>query len=137
MTIKRFAVVVAVCLLATAVFAASPVKPGKWEMTMQTEITGMPMKMPPFTFETCVTAEDLKDPQKAVPSDPKSKCKVSDYKIDGNTVSWTVDCPEQQAKGSGQITFTEDSYSGLMTIKIRDQEMKQKYSGKWIGECTK
>jgi len=121
----------------SAVAADHPQKAGKWQTKVEMEVPGMPMKMPPMTYETCVTEEDLKDPQKAVPNDPKNKCNVGDYKIDGNTVSWTVECPKQNVKGEGRITFTETSFKGEMHMTMGEQEMKTKYSGKWLGECTK
>src|SRR5687767_8277423 len=85
----------------------SPQKPGKWNIKMQMEIPGMPFKMPPVNLDVCVSEEDLKDPQKSVPTDPKSKCTVGDYKVDGNTVTWTVDCPKEKIKGNGEITYTD------------------------------
>ncbi|HKR64991.1 MAG TPA: DUF3617 family protein [Thermoanaerobaculia bacterium] len=123
--------------IASSAFAAHPQKPGKWRVTMEMDMPGMPMKMPPITHEVCVTEEDMKDPQKSVPNDPKSQCKVSDYKVDGNTVSWTVECPKQDTKGEGHITFDGDSYTGAMKLKMGDREMTQKYSGKWLGACEK
>jgi hypothetical protein len=132
-----FAIAVAVVAVAPAGAADSPQKPGKWKVSMQMEIPGMPIKMPPVNFEVCVTEEDLKDPQKSVPNDPKSDCKVGDYAVDGNTVSWTVDCPKQKMKGTGEITYTDDSYSGGMKMTIGEQEMSTKYSGKWLSNCTK
>ncbi|HUP63275.1 MAG TPA: DUF3617 domain-containing protein [Thermoanaerobaculia bacterium] len=130
---------VALALLAVALpaVAQNPQKPGNWKITMEMEMEGMPFKMPPFTTTVCLTEEDLKDPNKAVPNDPKSKCTVSDYKIDGNTVTWTVDCPKQKTKGNGEITFTDESYSGWMKMTVEDNVMKTKYSGKWLGECRK
>lgn len=117
---------------------AHPQKPGKWQNKIEMEIPGMPIKMPPVTVEVCLTEEDLKDPQKSVPTaDPKSKCTIGDYKVAGNTVSWTVDCPQQQMKGTGQITFTDASYTGSMDMTVGEQSMKTKYSGKWLGECKK
>ena len=175
-----FALVATLMLaVGTASAADSPQKPGKWQMKMEMEIPGMPVKMPPITMNVCLTEEDLKDPQKSVPNDPKSDCKVGDYKVDGNTVSWTMSCPKQNMTGDGEITFTDDSYSGRMNMKVGDykvsgntvswsvdcpkqktkgtgeitytdnsytgamnmtvgeQEMKTKYSGKWMGECKK
>ncbi|HEX6097646.1 MAG TPA: DUF3617 family protein [Thermoanaerobaculia bacterium] len=120
--------------------ADNPQKPGKWQIKMEMEIPGMPVKMPPINWEICLTEEDLKDPAKAVPgNDPKKKtdCKVGDYKIDGKTVTWTVDCPKQNMKGTGEITYTDDSYAGSMDMTVGEQQMKTKYSGKWLGECTK
>jgi hypothetical protein len=130
--------VLAVALFVTPLFAAdSPQKPGKWKVTMQMEIPGMPIKMPAINTEVCVTEEDLKDPNKAVPKDAKSDCKVGDYKVDGNTVTWTIDCPKQQTTGTGEITYTADSYSGTMKMNVQDQEMTTKYSGKYLGACDK
>jgi len=128
---------VTVILPARAADTPNPQKPGKWKIKMQMEMPNMPVKMPPFTWEVCLTEEDLKDPQKAVPTDPKSKCDVADYKVDGNTVTWTISCPKQDMKGTGEITFTDDSYSGKMDMTIGEQEMTTKYSGKWLGECSK
>lgn len=125
-------------LIAGSAFAAeNPQKPGKWQIKMQMEIPGMPMKMPPVNTEVCLTAEDLENPQKAVPNDPKSDCKVGDYKVDGNTVSWTVNCPKQKMKGEGEITYTGDSYTGAMNMDIDGQPMSMKYTGKFLGECKK
>jgi hypothetical protein len=132
-----FVVLLAIVAVVPASASSNPQKPGKWKVTMQMEMPGMPMKMPPMSFEVCLTEEDLKDPQKAVPNDPKSDCKVGDYKIDGNTVTWTVDCPKQKMKGAGEITFSAESYSGKMDMQMGEQEMSTKYSGKWMGTCTK
>ena len=127
----------AVAAVLPARAADHPQKPGKWQIKMEMEVPGMPFKMPPIKTEVCVTEEDLKDPQKSVPSDAKSKCKVGDYKITGNTVSWTIDCPEQDTKGKGEITYAGDSYTGWMEMKVGEQDMKTKYSAKWLGECSK
>jgi Protein of unknown function (DUF3617) len=138
---RKFALVVlvvfAVAIPASADTPASPQKPGQWQVKMEMEMPGMPFKMPPINMDICLTEEDLKDPQKAVPNDPKQKCNVGDYKVDGNTVTWTVDCPKQNMKGNGEITYTDDSYTGWMKMTVGEQEMKTKYSGKWKGECTK
>ena len=124
-------------LAGSAAAETSPQKAGKWQTKIEMEMPGMPVKLPPMTFETCVTEEDLNDPQKSVPNDPKSDCKVGDYKVDGKTVSWTMDCPKQQMKGTGEITYDETSFSGSMKMKVGEQVMNSKYSGKWLGECKK
>lgn len=130
-----YALVALFAFPAVAKAETNPQKPGKWRHTMQIEMANMPIKMPPITFEHCVTEEDLKDPQKAVPQDPKSECKIGDYKITGNTVSWTMDCPKQKMKGEGKLTYTADSYTGTMHMTIGEQEMTTKYSGKYLGGC--
>jgi hypothetical protein len=117
--------------------ADHPQKPGKWQIKMQMEIPGMPFKMPPITTSVCLTEEDLADPQKAVPTDSKQKCTVSDYKVSGNTVTWSIDCPKDKTKGTGEITYTDSSYTGSMDMTVGEQQMKTNYSGKWLGECSK
>ena len=139
---RKFALVVLVALAIAVPLSAEtpkhPQKPGKWNVKMQMEMPGMPFKMPAVNFDICLTEEDLQDPQKAVPNDPKSKCNIGEYKVDGNTVTWTVDCPKQKMSGNGEITYTVESYSGWMKLKTADdQEMKTMYSGTWKGECTK
>jgi hypothetical protein len=120
-----------------AIAADHPQKPGKWQVKLEMEMPGMPVKLPPITQEMCLTAEDLANPQKAVPTDAKSDCKVGDYSIDGDTVTWSVSCPKQNMKGTGKITYSDTSYSGSMDMTVGEQQMKTKYSGKWLGECTK
>jgi hypothetical protein len=135
----RKSLVVAASLVALALpaFAAGPQKPGKWQITVQMEMPGMPVQMPPTTQTICLTEDDVNNPQKSLPSDPKSDCKVSDYKIEGNTITWTVSCPKQQALGSGKITFAGDTYTGAMKLMVHEHEMSMKYNGKWLGSCEK
>jgi hypothetical protein len=120
-----------------AIAAEHPQKPGQWEMTIQMDMPGMPFKMPPVKTTVCVSADDLKDPQKSVPNDPKNKCTVSDYKIDGNKVTWSMECPKQKMKGTGEATYTDDSFTATTHLTMEDHEMTAKYSGKWKGECAK
>ncbi len=132
-------VVLALAVLAMALPAAAehPQKPGKWQIKMQMNMPSMPIKMPPVTFDVCVTEEDLQDPQKSVPTDPKNPCTISDYKIDGNTVTYTMDCPKQKMKGKGEITYTGESFTCIVDMTVQDQEMSATYAGTWKGECTK
>ena len=134
---KKVVLCVTLLFVAGSALAANPQKPGKWNIKMQMEMPGMPVKLPPVNFDVCLTEEDLANPDRAVPKDPKSSCKVGDYTIDGNTVTWTVDCPKEKMKGEGKITFNDTSYTGAMHMTMGDQEMSTKYTGKWLGECTK
>lgn len=132
-----FALLAAIAAVVPVSAAENPAKPGKWQITTQMEIPGMPFKVPPIKTEICLTEEDLKDPAKTVPNDPKAKCAISDYTVDGNTVTWTVDCPKQDTRGKGTVTYDGDSYTGNMKMTVGEQEMTTKYSGKWLGECKK
>ena len=143
----RLIMIVAIFALALPVMAAHPAKPGKWQVTTEVDMPGMPMKPEPQTHTICVTKEDLeKNPEASIPK-PRSRrtgeergdCKVSDYKVNENTVTWNLKCEGGQnpVTGSGKITYDKDSYAGAMTMKIGEREMTAKYTGKFLGECDK
>src|SRR5688572_1872438 len=98
----------AVCLLVVALVAPAafaeenPIKAGKWQFSVQMDMPGMPFKMPPVKMTHCITQEDARS---AVPQDQNKDCKMADYKLDGNTVTWTVECPKQKLTGTGRITY--------------------------------
>ena len=127
----RPALVLVVLALASAAAAQNPMKPGRWEVTMQ---------MPAQKVTQCVTAEQLKEPNSALPQGPNdpASCKVSDYKTSGNTVSWKMACSGREAMtGSGEMTFNGDTYVGLMKMTTSRGDMAMKYSGKRLGDCVK
>jgi hypothetical protein len=137
MKVRSFAVCLLVVALAVpAAFAEeNPIKPGKWQLTVQMEVPGMPFKMPPVKMNHCITQDDAKT---AIPQDQKNKdCKMGEYDIDGNTISWTVECPKQKLTGKGRITYSGDTMEGEMKMNADGQEMSTKYEGKRLGECDK
>lgn len=133
-TITMF-VVGAAAALALPAFAG-PQKAGKWQTTVKVEIPGMPMQMPAITHEVCVTPEEAEKPQPPR-SQRQQDCTISDYKIDGNTVSWKMTCPKSNMTGEGKMTYSGDSFEGLMKAKMGDQEVTTHYSGKRLGDCDK
>lgn len=140
---KRQAAIVAgvVLGLAVAAFAQGPRRDGRWEVKMEMNMPGMP-GMPPMTTTQCITPEDAADPQKSMPSRGRGdngNCKVSDYKIDGNKVTWSMECTGAQAMtGKGEFVYAADTYTGTMTMDMSGRgSMSMKYSGKRLGDCTK
>ena len=131
-----FAALVVCTSLATLVAQQHPQKPGKWQITAEMEVPGAG-KMPPVTQEICVTEADLADPAKAAFIDPKLGCKVSDTKTKGNTVSYAFDCPAQQMKGTGSVTFSGETFTGETKLKMGGQDVSSKQTGKWLGACSK
>lgn len=135
-TLLLCAVVLALTLPMFAADAKSPMKAGKWQTTMQTEMPNMPFKIPAITINSCVTKEQAEKPEP-----PKGKknddCKMTDYKMDGSTVTWTVVCEKQKTTGTGRITYSAESYQGEMKMQMGETEMTTKYTGKYLGECDK
>lgn len=113
--------------------AAVNMNEGQWEITTVVDAPGMPeAAKQPHSVTTCLKKTDY------IPRSPQqSDCKILDQKIDGNTVSWEIQC--KQATGKGTVTYAGDSFSGLMetTMKegAREMTVKMKMDGKRIGDC--
>lgn len=136
---KKIAILIAAALLVPCVLFAGPIKAGKWEVTMEMEMPGMPMKMPPTTFTHCITKEQAEKPE-APQGGPhghkgESDCKVVDYKLEGNTASYKMNCEKQKMTGDVTMTFKGDSYEVVTHMKMPDHEMTQKAKARYMGEC--
>lgn len=109
-------------------------KAGLWEITVKTEMPGM--EMPPMKRTQCLTKKDFV-PQG--PQQPGQECTVTDVKVDGNTVTWSLECttPGGKMKGKGTTTYSGDSFKGTMIMLMPPTNMKitTHMSGKRIGEC--
>jgi hypothetical protein len=132
------------CLAVVA--AQGPRRDGRWEVTIEMEMAGMPARMPPTTTTQCITKEQASDPQRFVPRGPQrggeqSDCKAENVKMEGNKVSWSMRCTTPQPMtGTGEMTYSENSYVGLQKMNIerggQAMVMTMKYSGKRLGDCT-
>ncbi len=138
MKLRNSIALVVVCLFAIPVLAAdapkNPMKAGKWEISVQMDMPGM--QMPARTFTKCVTKEDVANVESAIPRGRNdSECKLSDVNVDGNTISWKMNCEQRQVTSEGKITYEGDTYTGQVHMKTPDHEMNMKYTGKRLGEC--
>jgi len=106
---------------------------GQWEVTVTSEMPGMPASMAkPHIMTTCLTQ---REPIAKVKEE--SDCKMQDMTTVGNTVTWTIVCPNATSKGT--ITYAGTSYDGLMesVMKVEGKEMTMKMTmkGKYLGPC--
>lgn len=126
-----------------ALAADNPMKPGMWEISSQTDMPGMPYKMPPMTFKHCVTAQMLAKNQALgeQKSPPGTHCDRTDYKISGNQAEWGVSCTgRENMSGHGTVTWdSPNSYHGethlSMEMNGHTTSMTQTMQGKRIGDC--
>jgi len=134
--LKRIFATFAVLLTAVSfAFAASgpDMNEGLWEITTTMKMQGM--NMPSHTHTQCITKDDL------VPrsSQPGQECAISNYKVEGNTVSWTIRCSTQggEMNGAGKITYRGDSFDGTMNMIMPGSgaEVVTQMSGRRIGDC--
>ena len=143
---KRFLICVALVTVPMAAFSAAPVvKPGQWSLTTKMEMTGMPMQIPPTTVTICITKEDAENGAGTVPKG-RGDCKVSDFKLDGNKATWTMDCTSPRGgttHATGEATYSAESYSGKINMKMKspkgdETEVHSTFEGKRISDtCSK
>ena len=106
-----------------------------WEVTMKMDMPGMPA-MPARTMQVCKNKGD-RDPTKMAERDKNGDCKMTDLKQSGNKSSWKMSCTKPEPMtGTGEVTYTGDSYQGVMTMTRKDMTITQNMSGKKIGTCT-
>lgn len=125
---------------APAVLAApQEMQPGLWEITSKMEMPGVP-KMAPQVMRHCYTKKDLEDNKKTVPQSGDKNCEMKDYKLQGNTATWSMECKGEAAMtGTGTMTFGAQFYSGTMKSRMKQggksMEMNQSWSAKRVGDC--
>ena len=107
--------------------------PGKWSITSESEVQGMPMQMPETTFEQCLGAEELVP----VRNNPAEGCSIAEQTVQGDTVSWRYECAN--SKGEGSVTYSGKSFAGSMTMKsdtpMGSMTVKTTMSGRYLGAC--
>lgn len=121
----------------SSVFAELNMQDGKWEITTNVEMKGMP-PMPPTKFTQCITRKD------AIPQKPENNqdCKVTNTKVSGDTVTWSMQCKSKEGTmdSNGKITYKNDTFDGIVNMnmdgpKTGKMQMIQHMSGKRIGNC--
>ena len=120
--------------------ASAEIKEGQWEITTKTEMKGMKMQMPATTMKQCVTKKDPV-PQK---QEKGTDCKMTDQKVAGDTVTYTMECktPDSTMVSSGKMTYKTNTFNGTTntTIQAKGQpqmQMTSTMSGKYLGPCPK
>jgi hypothetical protein len=128
-----------------AVFAAGPdFKEGEWGVSYRIEVVGMPFPGPPITARKTMCL----DKNNYVPDNSQQgqECKVSDQKVNGNTVTWTMRCRAQKRtiEGQGTITYKGERYDGVMNAKLVSSDnpgtpVSYQYTllGQRLGPCGK
>ena len=142
MTHRAPVVVLLLALLPVPAFAAGGMQPGLWEVTTRMEMAGMPMQMPAQTVRHCYTRQDVEQGDRTVPRADDKNCKIKDYKLRGNTATWSIVCTGKDAmSGTGTMTTTATSFSGKSTFKMRQNgdtmDVVSHMTGKRVGDCKK
>ena len=123
-------------------------KEGLYDYKMEIDMSGMP-GLPPgmgkqtHTFQKCVTAKDIEKGQMGRGAGRDGKmpetCEFSNFKMSGNTASYTMSCKQPPMSADNVIMFSGDSYKMDMKIAMTQggqvMNMKQHFEGKYLGAC--
>jgi hypothetical protein len=135
---KLFAASVILLAIFSISFAGSvpDIQEGEWEITKIMTIQAMGMALPSKKYTQCLTKKNL-IPYK---SQSGEECKISQTKVTGNTVTWTMQCSGGHGgdmKGTGEIIYSGSSVKGKVELKGAQPNsgMISQLSGKRIGDC--
>jgi hypothetical protein len=154
---KTLAAAISLAAFATAAIAADDnpfaafkgkMKEGQYDMTMEVDMGQMPGMPPGMAKQTrkmshCVTQKDI-DQGELGKSDRKmpENCKVSDFKMSGNTATYHVECTGDHAMSmDNQVAFVGNGYDMNMKMKMAmtkgaaPMEMAQKIQSRYTGPC--
>ena len=150
----------ALLLLSTLTVHAAPldIKPGLWEVTSKTDMSGSPIpadvlnQMPPdrraqmmamfknrkaatHTIQTCITRDDLERPFKA--QDEETNCKSTIVTATPTKAEYRIQCSGTEAH-SGVMkveALSRESVRGSTTMQINSGKgtVANEMSGRWIS----
>lgn len=141
--------VTVLCLPTVNSLAAPSLRPGKWEMSTQTQIVGIAQPMPPLHMTECLSPTQARDPVKTATDRfrrsvaPGQQCNISHRAESGRSVTWSVTCTGSQPLTSrGRVTFDNSSaYHGSMSSEIMSPigpvKMMQSFQGRRLGACSR
>lgn len=135
-----YTALLAAVLCAGAMAEPSNMQPGLWEITTEMDMPGMPVQIPPQTTRHCYTAADLAEARNTVPQGAEEHCKMTEYQVDGNTATWTMECTgDTPMRATGSMTSSADRYSGEMQSVMQgpggNMQMTTRWRGRRIGDC--
>jgi len=117
-----------------------PVEPGLWEMTSTMNMPMLPQPQTHSMTECIDQGEISMDDVGTQDMDPN--CTFGVAQVDGNTMSWSFDCPVEgggTSHGEWQATSHGNRVegSGKITMAMQGQamEMNMTWQGKRVGDC--
>lgn len=119
------------------------VKEGLYETTVHTDMGDMPnvpkdQQKTSAKIDNCVTAEDI---QKGF--EPTPQCQIRDFRMAGNTATWTEACKGRGEKVSEHtLVFSGSSFTSEAKIMLKSEagqvaRMSQRMESRLKGPCPK
>ncbi len=109
---------------------------GMWEIKGSIESSGLPIQIPEQKTSQCITR------QNSIPqtnSEVAKYCQVAEQKIEGNTISWKMQC-KNNIQSDGTISYRGDTFDGFITVhtqipQLGSVKMTTRVEGVRTGEC--
>jgi len=123
--------------------AAAPIRPGLWEMQVQAEMVGLPLKLPVQTVRHCITRAEI-EKNNGIPKPPQDKnlkCKLTQISHSKNMIQWKMSCTGKSTLlMQGTTRFqSRTAYHALIHVKGvvqgRKLDMTQNVSARRVGAC--
>ena len=129
----RFKLVLLLVCVATLASAQPALKPGRYSITIETEVPGAPA---PVTGESkhCVGPDDVGDFQSLLKQQSGADdddCVYSNVVTAGDTVSWDTTCEDVTARS--KISFTADGYDAVVLTVAEGRTFTTRAKARWIG----
>ena len=124
-------------------FAAPPLQPGLYDISMQFVLKGMPIQLPVTRFQQCVTAQDVANGMAYASSENKD-CTIRNLNQSGDQVVYEFNCASQQggprmigrARGTSHATGYDVMMEGRFDPAIEGmREFSQKLNARRLGDC--
>ena len=125
-------------LAAVQLAAAAPLRPGLWEVLVQTDLGGAASS----PSRVCLSQKDVDDSSKSLPK-PAASCGIVAPKTVGDKTSYDLVCPgPSPMRGHAEIRSAPTSYDGTvqMTMKVEpnkpERPVKFTFAGTRVGDCA-
>ena len=136
MTNIHVALAVAALLFQQANALASDMAPGFWEYHMQTQVEGVPFRLPAVRIPACLDADDVKYGVVGVDFDQKGGCHFDALRQDGDKTRYQMVCPSNPGThGEFEFSSTAEIVNGAGVIKSNGSIIRQEWSGKRLRDC--
>jgi hypothetical protein len=120
-------------------------KPGLYDYRMEMDmgqIPGMPpgMGKQSMNMQHCITQEQIERGGWDNPKERgKTDCEFKNFKMSGNTASYTMECKQPQMTADNVINFASDGFKMDMNMTMdrggQAMKMKQHVEAKYAGAC--
>ncbi len=131
-------------LLAAAIFlpfaARADIDPGNWELSVTTQVEGLPGVIGPIVERRCFAPEDARDPGRVLGPAASAGCEFSDRNDTGSVFSFSIRCGgPAPMEGSGTVRYGRGTLES--DISLRGSANGQNFgtrarvSGRRLGAC--